>query len=79
MVGREEILHIHARGVTLAADVDLQAVARITPGFSGADLENVVNQAALAAARDGKDAVAITDFDEAIERVVVARNGARGP
>ena len=70
VVGREEILHIHARPVTLAADVDLQAVARITPGFSGADLENVVNQAALAAARDGKDAVAITDFDEAIERVV---------
>ena len=70
LVGRQEILSIHARGVTLAADVDLQAVARITPGFSGADLENVVNQAALAAARDGKDAVAALDFDEAIERVV---------
>ena len=70
VVGREEILHIHARPVTLAADVDLQAVARITPGFSGADLENVVNQAALAAAREGKDAVEMADFDEAIERVV---------
>ena len=70
LVGRQEILSIHARQVTLAADVDLQAVARITPGFSGADLENVVNQAALAAARDGKDAVEMTDFDEAIERVV---------
>ena len=70
VVGREEILRIHARPVTLAADVDLQAVARITPGFSGADLENVVNQAALAAAREGKDAVEMADFDEAIERVV---------
>ena len=45
-------------------------MARITPGFSGADLENVVNQAALAAAREGKDAVEMADFDEAIERVV---------
>ena len=70
LVGRQEILIIHARPVTLAPDVDLKAVARITPGFSGADLENVVNQAALAAARDGKDAVEIADFDEAIERVV---------
>jgi len=70
LVGREEILHIHARPVTLAADVDLKAVARITPGFSGADLENVVNQAALAAARDGKEAVEMVNFDEAIERVV---------
>jgi cell division protease FtsH len=70
LAGRQEILNIHAGPVTLAPDVDLKAVARITPGFSGADLENVVNQAALAAARDGKDAVEITDFDEAIERVV---------
>ena len=70
LVGRQEILSIHARAVTLGSDVDLQAVARITPGFSGADLENVVNQAALAAAREGKDAVEMADFDEAIERVV---------
>ena len=70
VVGREEILRIHAQPVTVAPDVDLKAIARITPGFSGADLENVVNQAALAAARDGKDAVEMADFDEAIERVV---------
>ena len=70
VVGRQEILSIHARAVTLAADVDLQAVARITPGFSGADLENVVNQAALAAARQDKAAVEMANFDEAIERVV---------
>ena len=70
LVGRQEILSIHSREVTLAPDVDLEAIARITPGFSGADLENVVNQAALAAARDDKDAVEMSDFDEAIERVV---------
>jgi cell division protease FtsH len=70
VVGRQEILIIHARAVTLGADVDLQAVSRITPGFSGADLENVVNQAALAAARQDKAAVEMADFDEAIERVV---------
>ncbi len=70
VVGRDEILRIHARPVTLAPDVDLPAVARITPGFSGADLENVVNQAALAAARQDKAAVEMADFDEAIERVV---------
>jgi cell division protease FtsH len=70
VVGRQEILAIHARPVTLADDVDLGAVARITPGFSGADLENVVNQAALAAARQDKTAVEMVNFDEAIERVV---------
>ena len=70
LVGRQEILNIHARHVTLAPEMDLKAVARITPGFSGADLENVVNQAALAAAREGKAAVEMADFDEAIERVV---------
>jgi cell division protease FtsH len=70
VVGREEILRIHARDVILAADVKLEVVARITPGFSGADLENVVNQAALLAARREKAAVEMTDFNEAIERVV---------
>jgi cell division protease FtsH len=70
LVGREEILRIHAGQVSLAAGVDLATVARITPGFSGADLANVVNEAALLAARRGKDAVDSGDFDEAIERVV---------
>ncbi len=70
VIGRQEILTIHATQVILDADVDLEAIARITPGFSGADLENVVNQAALAAARQGKEAVEMADFDEAIERVV---------
>ena len=70
LTGREEILRIHARGVTLAAGLDLAAIARITPGFSGADLANIVNEAALIAARREKTAVEISDFDEAIERVM---------
>jgi cell division protease FtsH len=67
--GREAILKLHAREVTLGPDVDLAAIAGRTPGFVGADLENIVNEAALHAARTGKDAVGMADFDEAIERV----------
>jgi cell division protease FtsH len=70
LAGRQEILAIHSRQVVHAPDVDLETVARITSGFSGADLENVVNQAALLAARREKQAVEMTDFNEAIERVV---------
>ena len=68
--GREKILRVHVRGVKLAPDLDLAAVAVKTPGFVGADLANLVNEAALRAARLGKDAVDATDFDEAIDRVV---------
>ena len=68
--GRLEILKIHTSGITLDADVELENLARITPGFSGADVANVINEAALLASRDGKDAVAAADFDSAIERVV---------
>jgi len=68
--GREEILRVHAAKVKLAKDVDLQAVAASTPGFVGADLANVVNEAALLAARKGKQEVEMADFNEAIERVV---------
>jgi cell division protease FtsH len=68
--GREKILRVHVRGVTLAPDLDLTAVAARTPGFVGADLANLVNEAALHAARKGKDAVDMTDFDEATDRVV---------
>ncbi|MEJ2707429.1 MAG: ATP-dependent zinc metalloprotease FtsH [Anaerolineales bacterium] len=70
LTGRQEILDIHTRQVTLGADVSLETVARITSGFSGADLENVINQAALLAARSGKPVVEMSDFNEAIERVV---------
>ncbi|NJR61353.1 MAG: ATP-dependent metallopeptidase FtsH/Yme1/Tma family protein [Cyanobacteria bacterium CRU_2_1] len=68
--GREAILNIHAQKVKLGEDVDLRAIATRTPGFAGADLANLVNEAALLAARNGRQAVAQADFAEAIERVV---------
>jgi cell division protease FtsH len=68
--GREAILNIHAQKVKLGEDVDLRAIATRTPGFAGADLANLVNEAALLAARNQRQAVAQADFAEAIERVV---------
>ncbi|MDR1100443.1 MAG: ATP-dependent zinc metalloprotease FtsH [Treponema sp.] len=68
--GREEILKIHSRAVKLAPQVDLTAVAKITSGFSGADLANIVNEAALLAVRGGRQLVGQKDFDEAIEKTV---------
>ena len=68
--GRELILKIHAQKVKLGADVDLKAIATRTPGFAGADLANLVNEAALLAARNQRETVAQEDFAEAIERVV---------
>jgi cell division protease FtsH len=68
--GREAILAIHARSVTLAPTVTLRQIAERTPGFSGADLANIVNEAALLAARKGKQAVEPDDLEEAIDRVV---------
>ncbi|MCC7299839.1 MAG: ATP-dependent zinc metalloprotease FtsH [Verrucomicrobia bacterium] len=67
--GREEILNIHVKRVTLAKEVDLTKVARGTPGFSGADLMNLVNEAALLAARRGAEAVELPDFEEARDKV----------
>jgi len=68
--GREKILQLHAKKIKLSPAVDLSMIAAKTPGFVGADLANIVNEAALLAARQGKDAVEMTDFDEAIERAV---------
>lgn len=68
--GRLEILIIHVLLVTLGENVNLEAVAQMTPGFSGADLANLVNEAALLASRHGKEAVDMVDFDDAFERVV---------
>jgi cell division protease FtsH len=68
--GREEILKIHANSVKMAPDVDLKVVAARTAGFAGADLANLVNEAALLAARKDKAAVDRADFDEAIDRLV---------
>jgi cell division protease FtsH len=69
-IGREAILKVHARNVKLAEDVDLSALAVRTPGFVGADLANLVNEAALLAARNGRQAVVMADFAEAVERVI---------
>ncbi|HEY9803741.1 MAG TPA: ATP-dependent zinc metalloprotease FtsH [Leptolyngbyaceae cyanobacterium] len=69
-IGREAILKVHARNVKLADDVDLNNIAIKTPGFAGADLANLVNEAALLAARQNRPAVVMADFNEAIERVV---------
>jgi cell division protease FtsH len=69
--GREAILRVHARNVRLAADVDLRRVAALTPGSVGADLANFVNEAALMAARAGKELVTMADLEEAIERGAV--------
>jgi cell division protease FtsH len=68
--GREEILRVHAKGIKLAPDVDLAVVARRTPGFVGADLANVLNEAALLAARKDKPAVGMEEIEAAIDRVV---------
>jgi cell division protease FtsH len=68
--GREAILRLHAQHVRLSPKVDLRTMAQRTPGFVGADLANVVNEAALLAARKDKDAVEMEDFEEAIDRVV---------
>ncbi len=69
-IGRAAILQVHARNVKLAEDVDLDKIAARTPGFAGADLANLVNEAALLAARQNRDAVTMANFNEAIERVV---------
>ncbi|MBQ8671843.1 MAG: ATP-dependent zinc metalloprotease FtsH [Alphaproteobacteria bacterium] len=69
--GREEILKVHARNVPLARDVDLSVIARGTPGFSGADLANLVNEAALLAARRNKRKVTAQDFDNAKDKVLM--------
>jgi cell division protease FtsH len=68
--GREAILRLHARAVVLAPNVELGVIAARTPGFAGADLANIVNEAALLAARKEKNAVEMSDFEEAIDRVV---------
>lgn len=70
LIGRLQILRIHTRKITLAPEFDLDRAARITPGFTGADLANVVNEAALLAARRAAEAVTMVDFEAAIERVV---------
>jgi cell division protease FtsH len=69
--GRYEILKVHAKDKKLSPNVDLELVARATPGFTGADLENVLNEAALLAARKGKEYIEMEDIEEAIDRVTM--------
>jgi cell division protease FtsH len=69
--GREEILGVHVRRVPLSTDVNLQVLARSTPGFSGADLANLVNEAALLAARQGEDKVAMKDLESSKDKVLM--------
>jgi cell division protease FtsH len=68
--GRVEILNVHAKGITIDKDVDLDTIAGMTPGFVGADLANLVNEAALLAVRHNKDKVGIGEFQEAVERII---------
>ncbi len=71
VTGREKILRVHVRKVPLAPDVDLKVIARGTPGFSGADLMNLVNEAALLAARRGKRIVTMREFEDAKDKVMM--------
>ncbi len=70
LAGRMDILRVHARGKPLAPDVELDKIARQTPGFSGADLENLLNEAAILAARRNESVVTSSDLEEAIDRVI---------
>ena len=69
--GREAILHVHARNKKFVKDLDLGALAKRTPGFSGADLENVLNEAVILAVRENKDEIGMKQIDEAIDRVMM--------
>ena len=69
--GRHQILKVHTRKTPLSTDIDLEVIAKGTPGFTGADLANLVNEAALLAARDGKKALAMIDFENAKDKVLM--------
>ncbi|MEW6283801.1 MAG: ATP-dependent zinc metalloprotease FtsH, partial [Candidatus Eremiobacterota bacterium] len=71
IAGRLAILKVHSRGKPLSSDVDLHLIARRTPGFSGADLENLLNEAALLAARANRDRIQMADCEEAVDRVMM--------
>ena len=77
LVGREQILRVHAKKVSLAENVDLQVIARGTPGLSGAELANLLNEAALLAARRGKKKIEMIDVDDAREKVQFGRERRR--
>ncbi len=68
--GREAILNVHTKGKPLASDVNMEALGKLTPGFAGADLENLVNEAAILAARRNKKTIGMREFQEAMERII---------
>ncbi|UCC89652.1 MAG: AAA family ATPase, partial [Anaerolineales bacterium] len=68
--GREKILEVHVRGKPIGPNVNLEVIARQTPGFVGADIENLVNEAAILAARRNKKVIEMTDFEESIEKII---------
>lgn len=70
ILGREQILNVHAKNKPLADDVDLKVLAKRTPGFTGADLQNLLNEAALLAARNNKEKIEMPDLEEAIDKVI---------
>lgn len=73
--GREEILKVHSKSKKLDRDVDLSVIAMRTPGFSGADLANLMNEAAILAGRRGKDKVTLKEIDDSIDRIVAGMEG----
>jgi len=75
--GREEILKVHSRSKKLDKDVSLSVIAMRTPGFSGADLANLMNEAAILAGRRGKDKITLTEIDDSIDRIVAGMEGTK--
>ncbi len=73
--GRVEVLEVHARNKKLAEDISLEAIARRTPGFTGADLANLLNEAAILTARRRKDAITMAEIDDAVDRVIAGMEG----
>lgn len=73
--GREEILQVHSKNKKLEKDVDLSVIAMRTPGFSGADLANLMNEAAILAGRRGKETITSEEIDDSIDRIVAGMEG----
>ena len=78
IIGREKVLKVHVKKIKMAPDVNLRTEARATPGFSGADLANIVNEAALLAARKNKRIVTLTEFEESRDKVMIRSSPLQG-
>merc|ERR1740125_40014 len=75
--GRIEILKVHAKNKRLTEDIDIETIAKRTPGFSGADLSNLLNEAAILTGRRGKDAISLVEIDDSVDRIVAGMEGTR--